>query len=174
MILNFSIKFFTTIFNIIKMIKKSLKTLLLSLGVLGMVGQISQPLQAQNLTEKLGLDSKVKIGKLPNGLTYYIRPNAKPENKVELRLIVNAGSILETDKQQGLAHFTEHMLFNGTKNFPKYELVDKLEMLGVQFGADLNAYTSFDETVYMLPIPTDKPGNLDIGFQILQDWAQNA
>lgn len=156
------------------MIKKSLKALLFSLGLFGMVGNISQPVQAQNLTEKLGTDPNVKIGKLSNGLTYYIKPNSKPENKVELRLVVNAGSILETDKQLGLAHFTEHMLFNGTTNFPKNQLIDKLEMLGVKFGADLNAYTSFDETVYMLPIPTDKPGNLDIGFQILQDWAQHA
>lgn len=156
------------------MIKKSLKALLLSLGMLGTLANFAQPVQAQDLKQSLGQDPKVKIGKLPNGLTYYIRPNSKPENKVELRLVINAGSILENDNQLGLAHFLEHMLFNGTKNFPKNELVDKLQSMGVQFGADLNAYTSFDETVYMLPIPTDKPGNLDIGFQILQDWAQSA
>ncbi|KOS08299.1 hypothetical protein AM493_09875 [Flavobacterium akiainvivens] len=134
----------------------------------------TQTTQAQDLNERLAVDSKVTTGTLPNGLKYYIRPNSKPENKVELRLVINAGSILEDDDQQGLAHFTEHMLFNGTKNFPKNELVNYLQSIGVQFGADLNAYTSFDETVYMLPIPTDKPENIETGFQILQDWAQGA
>ncbi|MFA6056808.1 MAG: pitrilysin family protein, partial [Taibaiella sp.] len=123
---------------------------------------------------KLPVDSKVTMGKLPNGLTYYIRPNNKPEKKVELRLIVNAGSILENDDQQGLAHFMEHMNFNGTTNYPKNKLVDFLQSIGVEFGADLNAYTGFDETVYILPIPTDKPGNLESGFQVIGDWAHNA
>lgn len=129
---------------------------------------------AQNLSDPLPLDAKVIKGKLPNGLTYYIRPNGKPEQKVELRLAVNTGSILEDDDQQGLAHFMEHMNFNGTKNFQKNDLVSYLQSIGVQFGADLNAYTSFDETVYILPIPTDKPGNLDKGFQIIEDWAHAA
>lgn len=129
---------------------------------------------AQDLNSKIPVDSKVTIGKLPNGLTYYIRPNNKPEKKVELRLVVNAGSILETDKQQGLAHFMEHMNFNGTKSYPKNKLVDFLQSLGIEFGADLNAYTSFDETVYILPIPTDKPGNLESGFQVIGDWAHAA
>jgi zinc protease len=120
---------------------------------------------------KLPIDPKVKVGKLPNGLTYYIRNNKKPENKVELRLVVNAGSILEDDDQQGLAHMAEHMAFNGTKNFKENEIISYLQSIGVGFGNDLNAYTSFNETVYMLPIPTDKPGNLETGFQILEDWA---
>jgi zinc protease len=123
------------------------------------------------LTDPLPIAPEIKMGKLPNGLTYYIRKNSKPENKVELRLVVNAGSILEDDDQQGLAHFMEHMAFNGTKNFKKNELVSFLQSIGVQFGADLNAYTSFDETVYILPIPTDKPENLEKGFQVLEDWA---
>lgn len=130
--------------------------------------------KAQDLGSKLPVDPKVTIGKLPNGLTYYIRPNSKPEKKAEIRLIVNAGSILETDKQQGLAHFMEHMNFNGTKNFPKNKLVDFLQSIGVEFGADLNAETNFDQTVYILPIPTDKAGNLESGFQIISDWAHNA
>jgi zinc protease len=129
---------------------------------------------AQNVNDPLPKDPKVIKGKLANGLTYYIRPNAKPENKVELRLAVNTGSIMEDESQQGLAHFMEHMNFNGTKNFQKNELVSYLQSIGVQFGADLNAYTSFDETVYILPIPTDKKGNLDKGFQIIEDWAHNA
>ena len=132
-------------------------------------------LQAQtpDLSLPLPLDANVKTGKLPNGLTYYIRKNAKPEKRVELRLVVNAGSILEDEDQQGLAHFNEHMAFNGTKHFPKNELVNYLESIGLQFGADLNAYTSFDETVYILPVPTDKPGLVDKGLQILEDWAHN-
>lgn len=129
---------------------------------------------AQDMNMPLPSDPKVIKGKLPNGLTYYIRPNDKPEKKVELRLAVNAGSILEDDDQQGLAHFMEHMNFNGTTNFKKNDLVSYLQSIGVQFGADLNAYTSFDETVYILPIPTDKTGNLDKGFQIIEDWAHNA
>ncbi len=129
---------------------------------------------AQNLSQQLPIDNNVTVGKLDNGLTYYIRPNAKPENKVELRLVLKAGSILEDEKQLGLAHFMEHMNFNGSKNFEKNELVNYLQSIGVDFGADLNAYTGFDQTVYILPIPTDKPGNLEKGFQIIEDWAHNA
>jgi len=123
------------------------------------------------LTDKLPVDPNVKIGKLANGLTYYIRKNNRPEKKIELRLVVNAGSILEDDDQQGLAHFTEHMSFNGSKNFKKNDLVSFLQSIGVEFGADLNAYTSFDETVYILPIPSEKKENVEKGFQILEDWA---
>ncbi len=118
-------------------------------------------------------DPAVKTGKLSNGLTYYIRKNNKPEDKVDLRLVINAGSILEDEDQRGLAHFMEHMCFNGTKRFPKNELVDYLQSIGVKFGQHLNAYTSFDETVYFLPIPSDDPEKLEKGFQILEDWAFN-
>jgi len=100
-----------------------------------------------DLNKKLPADPKVKIGKLPNGLKYYIVKNDKPENKVQLRLVVNAGSVLEDPDQQGLAHMMEHMSFNGSTHFKRNELVDYLQSIGVQFGADLNAYTSFDETV---------------------------
>lgn len=125
------------------------------------------------LTDPLPQDPAVKVGKLSNGLTYYIRRNAKPEKKVELRLAVNAGSVLENDNQRGLAHFMEHMGFNGSKNFPKNELVDFLQKSGVKFGADLNAYTSFDETVYILPVPTEDPQMVEKGFTVLEDWAFN-
>lgn len=130
---------------------------------------------AQELKDSdlIPFDSNVRTGKLSNGLTYYIRNNAKPENKVDLRLVINAGSILEDDDQQGLAHFMEHMCFNGTKRFPKNALVDYLQSIGVKFGQHLNAYTSFDETVYFLPIPSDSPEKLEKGFQILEDWAFN-
>ncbi|MBA2250565.1 MAG: insulinase family protein [Chitinophagaceae bacterium] len=126
------------------------------------------------LTDKLVTDPDVKIGKLPNGLTYYIKRNTKPEKKLQLRLVVNTGSVLEQPDQQGLAHMMEHMNFNGSKHFQKNELVNYLQSIGVQFGADLNAYTSFDETVYILPIPSDDMDKVDKGFTILEDWAGNA
>jgi len=127
------------------------------------------------VTEQLIPDDPAVItGTLSNGLKYYIQNNGKPVDKIELRLVINAGSILEDEDQQGLAHFMEHMCFNGTKNFQKNELVDYLQSIGVKFGAHLNAYTSFDETVYILPIPSDDPEKLEKGFQILEDWAFNA
>src|SRR5436309_4493556 len=126
-----------------------------------------------NLSQPIPVDPNVKVGKLPNGLTYYIQKNVKPEKKVELRLVVNAGSILEDQDQQGLAHFMEHMNFNGSKHFPKNELVDYLQKVGVKFGADLNAYTGFDETVYILPISSDDPEIVEKGFTVLEDWAGN-
>ena len=128
----------------------------------------------RNLNALIPFDPTVKVGKLPNGLTYFIRKNAEPKNRAELRLVIRAGSVLETDAQQGLAHFMEHMAFNGTKNFPKNELVNFLQTSGVRFGADLNAYTSFDETVYQLPVPTDSARLFERSFQILEDWAHNA
>ncbi|MDR1180849.1 MAG: insulinase family protein [Bacteroidales bacterium] len=127
--------------------------------------------QTANLDKPIPIDPKVKVGKLENGLTYYIRKNAKPENRVELRLAVNAGSILEDESQVGLAHFTEHMAFNGSKNFPKNELVKYLQSIGMTFGGDLNAYTSFDETVYRLTVPLDNPENFNNGLLVLADWA---
>lgn len=134
----------------------------------------SAHLSAQNLTDVLPQDPNVRTGTLSNGLKYYIRKNHKPENRAEFRLAVKTGSILEDDDQQGLAHFCEHMQFNGTKHFPKMDLVNFLEATGVRFGAHLNAYTSFDETVYMLQLPTDKPETLDKGLLVLEDWAGNA
>jgi zinc protease len=119
----------------------------------------------------LPVDPNVIIGKLPNGLTYYIRKNTEPKNRADLYLVNKVGSVLETDAQQGLAHFTEHMAFNGTRDFPKNELVNYLQKAGVKFGADLNAYTSFDETVYQLPLPTDSVKVFEKGFDILANWA---
>ena len=124
-----------------------------------------------DLNKPVPMDPAVKQGKLPNGLSYYIRANKKPEARAELRLVVHAGSIQEDDDQKGLAHFLEHMAFNGTKHFEKQELINYLQSIGMNFGADLNAYTSFDETVYMLRIPTDKPEPLNKAFDILEDWA---
>lgn len=129
---------------------------------------------AKTTVKEIPLDSQVKTGKLSNGFTYFIRKNTEPKNRVTLYLAIKAGSILENDNQQGLAHFMEHMSFNGTKNYPKNDLVNYLQKAGVRFGADLNAYTSFDETVYQLPIPSDDPEVLKNGFQIMRDWAQDA
>lgn len=129
--------------------------------------------QKTDNTKLLVLDPSVKTGTLQNGMRYYIKKNEQPENRAELRLAVNSGATNETDEQQGLAHFVEHMAFNGSKNFKKNDLVNYLEGIGTKFGPDLNAYTSFDETVYMLQIPTDKKDIFNKAFLILEDWAAN-
>ncbi|MEE8244613.1 MAG: pitrilysin family protein, partial [Pseudomonadales bacterium] len=124
-----------------------------------------------NLDERLPIDSLVTIGTLDNGVRYYIRQNQRPENRAELRLVLNAGSVLEDDDQRGLAHVVEHMAFNGTESFPRQALVDYLEGIGMRFGPDVNAFTSFDETVYELQVPTDSAVILETAFKILQEWA---
>ena len=129
---------------------------------------------AQNLNTPIPNNPAVKVGTLKNGLKYYVLKNAEPKNRMELRLVVNAGSVLETDAQQGLAHFMEHMNFNGTKNFPKNDLVNFLQKSGMKFGADLNASTNFDETVYQLQVPTDSAKLFERAFQILADWSSYA
>jgi zinc protease len=122
----------------------------------------------------LPLDPAVRVGRLDNGLTYYVQRNSKPLQRAELWLVVNAGSALEEDGEQGLAHFLEHMLFNGTRRFPELTLIDTLERMGMEFGPDVNAYTSFDETVYMLQVPTDQEDLLRAGLDVLEDWAAYA
>ena len=129
---------------------------------------------AQNLNIPIPNDPAVKTGTLKNGFRYYIMKNSEPKNRMELRLVVNAGSILETDQQRGLAHFMEHMNFNGTKEFPKNQLVDFLQKSGMKFGADLNAVTSFDETIYQLQVPSDSAKLFERAFQILADWSHEA
>ncbi|WP_121811262.1 M16 family metallopeptidase [Mucilaginibacter kameinonensis] len=124
--------------------------------------------------QDLPLDPAVRTGRLPNGFTYYIRHNENPGKRVIFYLANKVGSILETEEQRGFAHFTEHMSFNGTVHYPKNELVNYLQKSGVRFGADLNAYTSFDETVYQLPLPADDPVVVGRGLQIMRDWAQGA
>ncbi|MDR2271728.1 MAG: insulinase family protein [Sphingobacterium sp.] len=126
------------------------------------------------LNQKLPFDNEVVTGKLKNGFTYFIRKNTEPKGRVTMYLGMKAGSILENEKQLGLAHFLEHMNFNGLKHFPKNELVNYLQKAGVRFGSDLNAYTSFDQTVYQLPIPSDDPELLKNGLQVMRDWAQDA
>ena len=121
--------------------------------------------------DPLPFDTAVTRGTLPNGLTYYIRKNTRPEKRVMLQLAVKAGSVDETDQQQGLAHFLEHMAFNGSRNFKSGELISTLESSGARMGPHVNAYTSFDETVYMFQVPTDKAGIVQKGMQALADVA---
>jgi zinc protease len=123
--------------------------------------------------DPIPLDPLVRTGVLPNGLTYYIRKNVKPEKRVELRLAVNTGSVQEDDDQLGLAHLVEHMCFKGTKSFPKADLIHYLQSVGATFGPDINAYTAFDETVYMLSLPTDVPDTLQNGLKIMREWAHD-
>lgn len=125
-----------------------------------------------NLNQPVPFNPAIVTGKLDNGLRYFVFKNGKPANRLEMILVVNAGSVLEDDDQNGLAHFCEHMAFNGTKTFPKQDLVNFLESTGIRFGADLNAYTNQDETVYLLTIPTDKPSNVEKGLNVLRDWAR--
>jgi zinc protease len=147
----------------------SLVVLLTALMGAGPVAAQVRP--PSSLEEPLPTDPAVTVGTLENGLRYYIRTNQRPEDRAELRLVVNVGSVLEDDDQRGLAHFLEHMAFNGTANFEKQEIVDYLESIGMEFGPEVNAYTSFDETVYMLEVPTDDPEILGTAFQIMEDWA---
>lgn len=142
--------------------------------VLLAVAAIAQAAGAPALTDSLRLDPAVRTGVLPNGLRYYLRANAKPEKRVSLRLAVDVGSIAETDAQRGLAHFTEHMNFNGSRHFKPDELVNYLQSIGLRFGADANAYTSFDETVYMLDVPTDRESLVVRGLDALADFGGGA
>ena len=129
---------------------------------------------AYPLDRLMPVDPEVTVGTLPNGLRYYVRANGKPARRAELRLVVNAGSVLEDDDQQGLAHFVEHMEFEGTQHFPKQSLIDFLSSLGLSIGPDANAATSYDDTQYTLRVPTDAPGVLDRALLVLEDWAQGA
>ncbi|BBE19600.1 zinc protease pqqL [Aquipluma nitroreducens] len=123
------------------------------------------------LSDPLPTDPKVTKGVLANGMTYYVRANSTPKNRADLYLVVRAGSVEEDDNQMGLAHFAEHLAFNGTKNFPKHELINYLESIGMEFGPEINAYTSFDETVYMIKVPLDSTTFMNKGLQVLYDWA---
>jgi zinc protease len=133
----------------------------------------SGEIEVLHLEDRLPIDPAITTGKLENGLTYFIRKNEEPEKRADLRLVVNVGSLLEKDNEKGIAHYVEHMAFNGTKNFRKQEIVDFLESVGMRFGPELNAFTSFNETVYLLKIPTEEKTVLDTGLRILSDWACN-
>jgi len=133
---------------------------------------LSSILRAQSTDKQVPLDPNYRHGKLANGLTYYIRHNLEPKNRASFYMVQNVGAMLEEDNQNGLAHFLEHMAFNGTKNFEGKGILDYLEQYGVAFGKNINAYTSTDETVYNLSdVPTDKPEVLDSCLLILHDWS---
>ena len=144
---------------------------ILRIGI-GQEKAVPEDAKTAPLDKKIPIDPKIKVGLFANGLRYYIRENKRPENRAELRLVVNAGSVLEDQDQLGLAHFLEHMAFNGTKNFAKHELIEFMESIGMRFGPGLNAYTGYDETVYMLQIPTESAEIIKKAFQIIEDWTQ--
>ncbi len=146
--------------------RKSVLSIIILMGFLAPVIA-----QQPDMNRKMPVDPTVKIGKLSNGLTYYLKQNPKPEKRLLLQLAINAGSVNENDSQQGLAHFMEHMCFNGTKSWKKNDMINMLESMGVRFGDGLNAYTSYDETIYILEIPTDNPENISKGFQVMEEWA---
>ena len=126
------------------------------------------------LSDKMPVDPEAVVGTLPNGLKYYVRANPRPARRAELRLVVKAGSVLEDDDQRGLAHFVEHMEFEGTTHFPRQTIIDFLASLGLGIGPDANAATSYDDTQYTLRVPTDVPNVLDRALLVLEDWAQGA
>ena len=159
-------------------LRTRVRTLLLGAGLLATASLLTARQtpttvtpQTAALRDAIPVDPAITVGTLPNGLRYYVRANPRPERRAELRLVVRAGSILEDEDQLGLAHFVEHMAFNGTRNFPKQDVIAFMQSLGMRFGAHVNAYTSFDETVYMLQVPTDRPGALDHAMLVLEDWA---
>jgi len=142
------------------------KSFIVSLLLIATTALSAQP--AQNVP----IDPKVRYGKLPNGLTYYIRANNLPKNRAEFYIAQNVGAILENDDQNGLAHFLEHMAFNGTKNYPGKGIINYLETIGVKFGTNINAYTSLDETVYNLSdVPTTRESIIDSALLVLHDWS---
>lgn len=155
------------------MLQKFSAACLLSICLISVAYSQDNPgiIRKYDMTDKLPVDPQFRQGILPNGMKYFLKYNAKPEKHAELRLAVDAGSLQEDEDQLGVAHFVEHMAFNGSEHFKKNELVDYLESIGTRFGADLNAYTSFDETVYMIQSRTDSLPLLEKGLLVLQDWA---
>ncbi|RPI69667.1 MAG: insulinase family protein [Ignavibacteriae bacterium] len=150
------------------MFMRSVRVFMLAFVVVPVLA-IAQPITDNG---KVPFNPNVVTGKLSNGIPYYILKNGKPANRVDLILAVNAGAVLEEDDQNGYAHFCEHMAFNGTKSFPKQALVSFLESTGIRFGADLNAYTNQDETVYMLTVPdTKNDKTLNDALRVIRDWA---
>lgn len=137
-------------------------------------GLLSARAQSESTEDLVVNDPVVRTGVLPNGLKYYVRSNPRPAGMAELRLAIRAGSVLEDEDQLGLAHFVEHMLFNGTERFPENELVDVLESFGMEFGPEINAYTTFDRTVYQLSVNTEDEEQFHLGFDVLEEWAFKA
>lgn len=135
------------------------------------IGLLLSPVVYGQSSEFLQYDKNLIVRKLDNGLTYYIYPNTNPKGEAVYRLFVKAGSVMEKENQRGLAHFLEHMAFNGSYHFPSDGMVRFLESKGAKFGKDLNAHTSFNETVYKLQLPSSNPQMVDSTLTILADWA---
>ena len=144
------------------------KITLTALLIVAVIHLFAQPFR---LSDQIPFNPATTKGVLKNGLTYYVKSNSTPKNRAEMMLVVSAGSVLEDADQLGIAHFCEHMSFKGTRNFPKNELIKYFESIGMEFGPEINAYTSFDETVYMLKVPLDKEEYIQKGLQVLYDWA---
>jgi zinc protease len=157
----------------------SARCLLLTLTVVTFTAgsAVAQPAPAASeasrapLNQVIAVDPQVRAGRFANGLQYFVRANGQPRGRAELRLVVNAGSVLEDDDQRGLAHFVEHLSFNGTEHFPGQDVAAFIQALGMRFGAHVNAHTSFDETVYQLQIPTESRAVIDRSLLIMEDWA---
>ena len=149
---------------------KVLKSLLLAAVVAFVMPAVAQ--EQNPMEQPLPIDQQVRYGVLDNGLTYYIRHNETPKNRAEFHIAQRVGSVLEEENQRGLAHFLEHMAFNGTGNFPGKNMLNYLEQNGIKFGVDINAYTGLDETVYRVSnVPTTNPGLIDSCLLVLHDWA---
>ena len=151
--------------------KKSLIKVLISILLILSIFGCKSKNQPSKENIPLSMDSGIVSGTLENGMDYFVQRNTNPENRIQLRLVVNAGSLMEEDDQLGVAHLVEHMAFNGSENFSKNEIIEFFESTGMAFGHDLNAYTSFEQTVYMLEIPADNPEFLEKAMLILKDWA---
>lgn len=151
--------------------------LILASAVLLGACQVTTPTNSEDtsldLAQTLSFDSSVEVGKLENGLSYYIAENTNPESRVYVRLVVNAGSMNEDDDQRGVAHIVEHMAFNGTEHYPGNDVIKVLEEAGMKFGVDINAFTDFENTVYTLNLPSNDPETLELVMDILSDWASN-
>ncbi|HKB13592.1 MAG TPA: insulinase family protein, partial [Vicinamibacterales bacterium] len=148
-----------------------MKKQLLALCCATLVASVGLVAQPADLRQTIPFDSAVKTATLPNGLKYFIRQNGRPAKRLSLRLAVKAGSLFESDDQQGLAHLIEHMAFNGSAHFKPGELVSYFESIGARLGPHVNAYTSFDETVYMLDVPSDQPEVVQKAVTALADFA---
>ena len=132
--------------------------------------QPAAPVPSIDPNQTIPVDPLITVGTLPNGMRYYVRPNRLPRGRAELRLVVKAGSVLEDNDQRGLAHFVEHMAFNGSRNFPRQQIATFMQAIGMRFGAHVNAHTSFDETVYELQIPTTDARVIDQALLMMEDW----
>jgi zinc protease len=173
-------------FLIVSWLRRALMRVLVLVGVLAAAGAAAsaqvppghetspESVASYELTQQMPVDPEVTVGQLPNGLRYYVRANGKPARRAELRLVVKAGSVLEDDDQRGLAHFVEHMEFEGTRHFPEGGIGDFLSSLGLGIGPDANAATSYNDTQYTLRVPTDAPDVMDRALLVLEDWAQGA